>query len=270
MVKKLFKHEFIYYFRTFGMFLPIVLAISVVTRIFRLFSGKNVISQIAIGSSTLMLVLACVALLFLSTVISVVRFYKNMYSAEGYLTFTLPVTNEQHIFVKLITALACHAMCTITVIIAACIALSGKLLGDVFDVLLIPFKTLGTSFGTVNTVIFAIELVLMMIFSVTQTLLLYYACITIGQTAKKNRIIMAVAAYFVYYAATQAIATVFMIIFTVLGISGAFNGIAMWLENNMIIATHIYFGFALIFSAVMAWVFWLVTKKVMTKKLNLE
>ena len=41
MVKKLFKHEFIYYFRTFGMFLPIVLAISVVTRIFRLSAAKT-------------------------------------------------------------------------------------------------------------------------------------------------------------------------------------------------------------------------------------
>ena len=270
MVKKLFKHEFIYYFRTFGMFLPIVLAISVVTRIFRLFSGKNVISQIALGSSSSMLVLACVALLFLSTVISVVRFYKNMYSAEGYLTFTLPVTNEQHIFVKLITALACHAICAVTVIIAACIALSGKLLGDVFDLFLIKFKTVGATFGTVNTIIFAIELLLMVILAVAQTLLLYYACITIGQTAKKNRIIMAVVAYFVYYAANQAIATVFMIIFTVFGISDVFDGIKMWLESNIILATHIYFSFILIFFAVMTGVFWTVTNKVMTKKLNLE
>jgi hypothetical protein len=252
------------------MFLPIVLAIGAVTRIFRLFYSENVISQIAIGSSSLMLVLACAALMFLSTVISVVRFYKNMYSAEGYLTFTLPVTNEQHIFVKLTTALACHAICTITVIIAACIALSGQLLVDVFDVILKLLKSAGAIFGTFNTVIFAIELALMLILSVAQTLLLYYTCITVGQTAKKNRIIMAVAAYFVYYAATQAIATVFMIIFTVLGISGVFDGIEIWLESNIILATHIYFAFALLISAALAAVFWFVTKKIMTKKLNLE
>lgn len=270
MVKKLFKHEFIYYLRTFGMFLPIVLAIGAVMRIFRLFNGKNVISQIAIGSSSLMLVLACAALMFLSTVISVVRFYKNMYSSEGYLTFTLPVTNEQHIFVKLITALVCHAICTITVIIAACIAFSGQLLADVFDIILKLLESAGAIFGTFNMVIFAIELVLMLILSIAQTLLLYYTCITVGQTAKKNRIIMAVAAYFVYYAATQAIATVFMIIFTVLGISGVFDGIEMWLESNIILATHIYFAFALLVSAALATAFWFVTKNIMTKKLNLE
>ena len=110
----------------------------------------------------------------------------------------------------------------------------------------------------------------MLILSIAQTLLLYYTCITIGQTAKKNRIIMAVAAYFVYYAATQAIATVFMIIFTVLGISGVFDGIEMWLESNIILATHIYFAFALLVSAALATAFWFVTKNIMTKKLNLE
>ena len=30
MVRKLFKHEFIYYFRTFGLFLPIVLIFGII------------------------------------------------------------------------------------------------------------------------------------------------------------------------------------------------------------------------------------------------
>ena len=96
MVKKLLKHEFIYYFRTFALFLPIVLVIAAMTRVFRLFENSDsVIASIAVGSSALMLFVACWALLVLSVIVAVVRFYKNMYSAEGYLTFTLPVKHSE-------------------------------------------------------------------------------------------------------------------------------------------------------------------------------
>ena len=81
---------------------------------------------------------------------------------------------------------------------------------------------------------------------------------------------MAVVTYFVYYAATQTIATVFMIIFTMLGMIGVFDGMALWIADNPIIAIHIFFAIVLIFYAVMISVFWLVTKKVMSKRLNLE
>ena len=41
MVKKLLKHEFIYYFRTFSLFLPIVLIIGVMARVFRALDDAN-------------------------------------------------------------------------------------------------------------------------------------------------------------------------------------------------------------------------------------
>lgn len=271
MVKKLFKHEFIYYFRTFALFLPIVLVIGVMARVFRLFEGfDSALIDIAIFSSSSMLVVACFALLMLSVVVAVVRFYKNMYSAEGYLTFTLPVNNAQHIFVKLLTAICCQAICLLTVILAALIALSGEPLKEFFLMLSAAFSELFEDLGAVNATVIIFEIILAAILSVAGNMLLYYACITVGQTAKKNRILMAVGAYFIYYIATQVISTVLVMIFTVLGMSGAFDGIVMWLDDHMILTMHLTFGLSVVIYAAMAAAFWYVTQWIMTKKLNLE
>ncbi len=270
MVKKLLKHEFIYYFRTFGLFLPIVLAVGVMARVFRFFDHEKVITQIAIFSSSTILVTACAALLILSTVISIVRFYKNMYSAEGYLTFTLPITNTQHIFVKLLASMVCQAVCLLTVIAAGAIALSGEGLVEFLSSLAVAMSDLFHAFGAANSVGYIIELILLIVISAASGMLLYYACITVGQTAQKNRILKAVGAYFIYYVATQVISTVITIIITVLGMANALDGIAEWLLTNLTISIHIYLLISIVISAVMAAAFWLVTQTIMTKKLNLE
>ncbi len=270
MVKKLLKHEFTYYFRTLGLFLPIVLVFGVMVRVFRFFDDSKFINQIAIFSSSALLVTACATLLILSTVISIVRFYKNMYSSEGYLTFTLPITNTQHIFVKLLASMVCQAVCLLAVIAAGAIALSGEGLVEFLGYFVVAMTDLFSAFGAANFVGYIIELILLIIISAASGMLLYYACITVGQTAKKNRILMAVGAYFIYYVATQVISTVFTVIITVLGMANVLDGIAEWLLTNFTISIHIYFLISIVISAVMAAAFWLVTQTIMTKKLNLE
>ncbi len=271
MVKKLFKHEFIYYFRTFALFLPIVLVIGVMARVFRFFEDfDSALVDIAIFSSALMLFVACYALVMLSVVVAVVRFYKNMYSAEGYLTFTLPVNNAQHIFVKLLTAICCQAICVLTVVIAALIALSGEPLSDLAQLLSIGFAEFYEELGIANFIAFTFDIIVIILLSVVGNMLLYYACITVGQTAKKNRILMAVGAYFIYYVATQVIATILVMVITVFGMTGMFDGIVNWLDNHITVAMHLALGTSIVIYAAMAVAFWYVTQWIMTKKLNLE
>lgn len=276
MVKKLLKHEFIYYFRTFSLFLPIVLVISVMARVFSLINDRSnpsmirAITEIADFSASAMLFVSCAALLVLSVAIAIVRFYKNMYSAEGYLTFTLPVTNAQHIFVKLIGAIAWQTVCLLTVFTAGCIALAGPELADAFKLIAHLMDEIVFELGVGHVVAFAAEILILILISVVSTTLLYYACITVGQTAKKNRILMTVGAYFIYYIATQAISTVFTIAFTVLGMSNAFDGILPWIAAHPFATLHTVLCGAIVISAAMTAGFWIVTQKIMTKKLNLE
>lgn len=270
MVKKLLKHEFIYYFRTFGLFLPIVLVVGAMTRIFMIFDNGKIINDIIIGFSIITFVVSCAALMILSTVIGIVRFYKNMYSAEGYLTFTLPVTNAQHIFVKLFVAVVFQTVCLLTVVISGCIVLSGKELIDMFRDIMYAMQYAFNGIGAVNMIVFIIEMIIMMLLSVASNMLLYYACITIGQTAKKNRILMAIGVYFIYYIITQVISTIFTIIITMVSMSDALVKIVEWIANYPIPAMHILFGVSVIISAAITALFWFVTQRIMTKKLNLE
>ena len=270
MVKKLLKHELIYYVRSFGLFLPIVLVIAAMARVFRLLDNGSVVSDIAIFMSTAMAVVSCAALLILSIVAGVVRFYKNMYGAEGYLTFTLPVTNAQHIFVKLLVAMICEAVCLLIVLAAGVIMLSGEYLVNAFRDAVILLETVCKIFGLGNVIGFSLEILLLLVLATASGMLLYYACITIGQTAKKNRILKAIGAYFIYYLATQVIATVFMIVFAVLAMSNALDGIAEWIANNILATMHICYGGMAMLYGVMAALFWFVTQIIMSKKLNLE
>lgn len=266
MVKKLIKHEFIYYIRTLGVFLPIVLVFGLMARILGLFDHDNIISQIALGSSISLLFVSCAALLILSSITLIVRFYKNMYSAEGYLTFTLPVTNTQHIFVKLFVATVCDTVCLLTVIAAMLIAFLDKDFIEFFSALRGQFPKIGAA----NAIGFTIEGILLAFSASISNTLLYYACITVGQTAKKNRILMAVGAYFIYYVATQIISTAISVVMTVLSITGAFNGLFEWMEVNFAATMHIILSVSTVISIGLSVAFWLLTQSIMTKKLNLE
>ncbi len=270
MVTKLFKYEFTYYLRTFGLFLPIVLVVAAATRVFKLFDDTKAINRIAIGSSSALLFMACAALITLSVVAGVVRFYKNMYSSEGYLTFTLPVTHTQHIFVKIVVAMACQAICVFTVIAATCIALVKEELAEVLKAFADIVKDSTHVVGAVNTALYIFEFILLVVLAVAMNMLLYYACITIGQTAKKNRILMAVGAYFAYYIATQILSTLFIIIVAILGETGVLNSVVDCLIENPAASVHVILGLIIGVYAAMSALFWIVTQTIMTKKLNLE
>lgn len=273
MVKKLLKHEFIYYFRTFGIFLPIVLATAIATKIFTLFDQENVFNEIVTNISLLALIMASLGLLVLSAIISVIRFYKNMYSAEGYLTFTLPASNSQHIFVKLCTAVLWQISCFFTVVLAWSIMLVGGDGGSISSEIVGTelWNELAKIIGTGNLVAYAIELVIAIIAMMVYSMLLVYTCITIGQTAKKHRIGKAVGVYFIYYYAMQAITSILATLGGYYVTDSFFNdSLAETTIESTIMLIHIVLCGAILISAAISLVFWLVTRYIMTKKLNLE
>ncbi len=269
MVKKLIKHEFLYYIRTMVIFLPLVLVLGVMTRIFRLLDNGSMITNIAVGSSIFMQIMGSFALSICTTVLGVVRFYKNMYSAEGYLTFTLPVTNKQHIFVKLLMFVLFQVIAILVIAIGVAISCSDYL-GGFFAEIRWMIEQAATAVSVGNLVLFAFEFLLLVIIGAFSTPLLYYACITVGQTAKKNRILMAIVAYFVVYAATQVLSTVFTMMFSVVSVSGGLEWIVNIVTANPILCAHIFMWVMVIFSGVITWALYYVTLRIMSRKLNLE
>ncbi|MBQ3093763.1 MAG: hypothetical protein IJC52_01205, partial [Clostridia bacterium] len=98
----------------------------------------------------------------------------------------------------------------------------------------------------------------------------YYTCIAIGQTFKKNRVLAAVGVYFAYTMIVQALSTVLSIVFSV---SAPFLPIDEWmmaLEANPYPFIHTFIAVTLVLGVAMAAVFFLVTRHILKNKLNLE
>ncbi len=223
MVKKLFKHEIAYYLRSMLPIYGILLAIAAFGRVIQFFETDNTVYNTVNVVAILSYVVAIIAVFAMTLVFTITRYYRNLFTSEGYLSFTLPVTPAQHILTKLSTAVLFHALSLVVILISACIITAGDVLVEIVKAIayivdLIPerlaftFKETTAAQWQVNIWLFGIEFVLLLIAAVIYQMLLYYGCITVGQTFSKNRILAAVGVYFGYYLATQAIGIVLLIV----------------------------------------------------------
>ena len=154
---------------------------------------------------------------------------------------------------------------------SALIVLSGNsyrvVVGELFGYII---RELVQSLGVFNTIFYILEFVLIVFTSLAASVLSYYACMTVGQMAKKNRILLAVGCYFGLNAVTQVLGTVFSIILLILSEAGVLDAIGRFMIKYPVLSSHsILVGIALICAAIAVGWFFLI-KWLMTKKLNLE
>ena len=151
------------------------------------------------------------ALMILSIVFIFVRFYKNFFTDEGYLTFTLPVKRSQLLNSKIITAMITTSATTIVIFsgIATIIGIGLVRVPEFWD----EFNWLiGQITGYLEgyTVVYIIELVLLMVLTTLSSVLFLFNCITFGAViAKKAKVIAAIG---VYYGASMIGSTILQIV----------------------------------------------------------
>lgn len=223
MVKKLFKHEFLYYIRSMLPIYSILLAIAAVGRVIQFFEADNTLYNTLNIVSILSYVFAIIAVYVMTLVFTIVRYYRNLFTSEGYLSFTLPVTPTQHILTKLSTAVIVHVTSLIVAFISLCIITAGDVFTEVIKALsylvdklpanlALLFEETTAKQWQANIPLFVLEFLLLMLAATIYLMLLYYTCITVGQMFNKNRVLAAVGVYFGYYLATQAVGTVLVIV----------------------------------------------------------
>ena len=64
----------------------------------------DVLGYLAVSVFTALMVFVLAALVTVTTILILYRYYKNFFTDEGYLTFTLPVTRDQLLWSKIINA----------------------------------------------------------------------------------------------------------------------------------------------------------------------
>ena len=153
-----------------------------------------------IGSILALVVYAVGSLIFL-----LFRFYKSRYTDEGYLTFTLPVTNHQILLNSLLIMLAWSAI-TITVVffgLAMIILMGTTTSGLINTELLRDLRVIADAISTIMTgqtkaqaitILAGVSIVVSFLMST----MLMVTAITIGSiAAKKHKVLASIAAYYI-------------------------------------------------------------------------
>ncbi len=176
--------------------------------------GYELVTTMFMGMMVFALFAMMISVAAVSFVLIIRRFYTSFFTDEGYLSFTLPVTVHHHVLSKFLIAMLW------TLVAALCAILCGALigggvwigygtsmewLGDVlmlssfepfWDLFLMEIVGVGDLLGT-GTVILGMTLsVLRVIALLASTVLsIYFAIAFSSMLAKKNRLILGIAVY---------------------------------------------------------------------------
>lgn len=214
-----------------------------------------------------------------SFIMVLVHYYRNFFTDEGYLTFTLPVSTSSLITSKLLAAVLWMFIAAIVVI--ACIliyitfggASEGELIYTEFYSGFGEAIKLLTENITVDIVFFIIEAVILVIVSVFFMILQAFLAITIGSVvAKKHKILASVGFYYLINMIISTVASIFMSVF--------FLGSASLMETatyDVITGSsaldsiiHIYMIISIVFSLAIAIAEYLVNRHLLKNRLNLQ
>jgi len=214
MLGKLLKHEWIATARKYGLFYLVLAAMTVFAAVLHAVPVELTIFRIVETIFLGLYVITLIAVMVCSFGMAVIRFYQNMVSDEGYLTFTLPVKVEALMATKVLVGLFWQV---ITVFL---------LLGSVFCVYVLGHVEVSTFFGKLadsfnGSGITLVMVAVLLLVSVMYQLMLCYFSVSVGQSFQGNKIVGAVVTY---VAVDFGIKTIMMVVFfavvAVVGIPG--------------------------------------------------
>lgn len=264
------KYEMIAFFRTLLPAQIVVLSLALLTRVLFFFETETTVFTILSTSSIVALVVAGVVLCVMTAVISISHFYRNLFSGEGYLSFTLPATAEQHVRAKLLSALLATLCTFVTLMLAVAIATAG----DVFLELCraggylckLAWREVGWNFAG-----YALEALGILFFAACSLYLLFYACLALGQRARRARFLAAVGIFMGYYFARQILWTILLIVFTLSTEQPPlFDEILRFANASPRLFVHLLLIGGMVWNAILGGIYYLITVQTLRKHLNLE
>ena len=199
------------------------------------------------------------------------RFYRNFFTDEGYLTFTLPVKRSDLLNSKILMAfianVATFGVCILDIVVFFLISPIRQELFDIFGTgfsEMIASEMIGAILGiTIVVIYFIIELILG---SILGTLLIF-ACITVASViAKKHKLLAAIGIYYVGSAIASIVVQVGAT-FTTLGLAFLLEGTPESLQG---ITSLIVIIVQILISAVLCLGLYTAQLRLLDKKLNLS
>lgn len=229
------------------------------------FSGLFIAS---LGMIVFVAVMGLIAFGVISTVFILYRYYKNLFTDEGYLTFTLPVTPHEILLSKTINGIIWSVVTTVVTVVCAAIMIvfgSGggwqRVVEEMMDILRLILRYMG-----LDGALIAAEMILMMIVSLISSILVLYLSITIGSTvARRHKVLASVGVFF-------GIQFVLSIVTTLIGLIPSMY-LAASVSADVLSSSwtvHLTAGINLIIQAAVAVGSYLICHAILNRRLNLS
>ncbi|MDE7296139.1 MAG: hypothetical protein K2N84_02620 [Clostridia bacterium] len=182
MVGKLLKHDLVALFRLLLYFSCFALGFAILSRI--LMTANDTLAYVFMLFS----LYASIALIFVAFIGSLSRFYKSLFTGEGYMTFSLPVSVSKLLISKLLSAI----IVTLAGFVVFFICLFILLTGLPADTFVEVMHALGSLFDEIGALLaydplITVELVIMLLVAIPNSLLQFFFCLSLGQLFSKHR-----------------------------------------------------------------------------------
>lgn len=161
--------------------------------------ADNTAEGTILGLSFLLYILVITAANFGTFIVIAVRFYKNLYSDEGYLTHTLPATKGAHLLSKTISGTIWGTLDMILMGLSIYIVVATPFIMDVYHAHRAEILTEFGFIGRYADLTFPKILLFLLIFSIIgafSSCITIYASVVLGQLFSGHRVLGAVVSYF--------------------------------------------------------------------------
>ena len=272
MLGKIIKHEFRATWKKIcGMYAIMIISLLVAMVSFNLedidLNGTATdIFRIILGISMLVLVVSLTAAFVIILVLLCQRFYQSVYSNQGYLTMTLPVSKFSILNGKLITYVIWSIVTVFVIVPCAwgyiCFVEKSN---DFMDL----FRFIGDYIENCDDILYELILPIINLLFIPIRLYLYiFACLSLGQLSNKHKIGMAVAWSFFLRVGEMIITGLISVLFVP--------------DTNPVSLVMIFFRitsgdvmrrlnlFSLIGTLIIVAIYYMITALIMNKKVNLQ
>lgn len=260
MLGKLMKYDMKSMFKVFVPLWLALLAVSLVNRFTMRFDNNAIIGTLPTVIFMILYVGLIIAVMVVAVALIIMRFYHGLLKDEGYLMFTLPVKPWQLVTSKALTATIISILSLIAGVLSVLfIAADQELIPAIIDGIqeLLPHLSGDIILTCVLSVLLAIAAVIV---SVTHI----YASLAIGHLASSHRVGWAVVAYI-------GINMLFSALGIILGsIADRFHWNFEIRVESGVAATNLLLLFLLILCIIQIVIFFVVTERILSKRLNLE
>ena len=215
--------------------------------------------------------LGFIALGILTVIMIFVRYYKNFFSDEGYLTFTLPVKKSELINSKVImgviSSLATSFVVLVNIIIILVIGFFDNIIKPDFwkefsEFFSEVFKSLG-----VYTFVYVLEIILVVFLANLLSTLFLYDCVAIASMlVKKAKVITAIG---IYYVANGVISTLFTI-FSLFGMGTIIDTMSAMKTSTLLPLISLLGSGIIVMLAMFTALLYLLQYWIVDRKLNLS